>query len=81
MQQIIKMALLGKSYIEGLFQREEGQDVFEYILIVAGISVVIIAIAAVTVPDLFDAVLEALCNAINGIPGMDIADCAGLGGS
>ena len=63
----MNLARMVKGYIESLFNGEEGQDVFEYILIIAGISIVIIALAAVTVPGLFSAVLDALCNAINSI--------------
>lgn len=79
--QLINMALFVKSYVQNLFEREEGQDFFEYLLIIAGISLVILVAAAFTVPDLFDSVLEAVCNAINEVEGIDVGDCSTIGGS
>jgi Flp pilus assembly pilin Flp len=72
-----------KNRFLSLIQEEDGQDVFEYVLIIAGISVVIIAAGAIAVPGLFGSVVEALCNAIGGLEGMSsiTGDCATLGGT
>ena len=84
MQQLIKLALQGKSYVEGLFQQEDGQDLFEYILIIAGISLVMVVAAVIVVPDLFDAIVSALCDVVEADPpgglGLDVG-CDSLGGS
>ena len=75
---LINLALIARDYVQNLFDREEGQDFFEYLLIIAGISLVILVAAAITVPNLFDAVLEAVCEAIDGLPSVTI-DCTTIG--
>jgi Flp pilus assembly pilin Flp len=75
--QLINMAFFVKDYVRNLFEREEGQDFFEYLLIIAGISLVILVAAAFTVPDLFNEVLNGVCGAINGITGITV-DCSGI---
>jgi Flp pilus assembly pilin Flp len=70
--QFMSLALMAKSYIQTLFEREEGQDVFEYLLIIAGISVVIIAAGALAVPGLFGDVVDGLCTAIDNLDGISI---------
>jgi Flp pilus assembly pilin Flp len=59
-----------------LLREEEGQDVFEYVLIIAGISVVIVAAGALAVPGLFEDVVNALCEAIRDNI-IDTMDCSG----
>jgi Flp pilus assembly pilin Flp len=60
---LIKLAFIAKTHVQFLFENEEGQDFFEYLLILAGITLAIL-LAAVTVPDLFDSVLAAVCSGI-----------------
>ena len=80
MLSLIQMALLGKSYVENLFQREEGQDLFEYILIIAGISLIMVVAAVIVVPSLFDEVVQAMCEVLQSITGLGGISCPGGGG-
>jgi Flp pilus assembly pilin Flp len=78
----MSLAMMARNYIQNLFTQEDGQDVFEYLLIIAGISVVIIAAGAIAVPGLFGDVVDGLCTAINGMDGsggIQIADCTDVG--
>ena len=63
-------AILDK--IDSLLNDESGQDVFEYVLIIGGISVLVLTAAVFTVPELFDGVITSVCNAINGIDGITV---------
>lgn len=53
--------------IVALLNDDSGQDVFEYVLIVGGISAAIIIVGAVAVPGLFNTVVTGVCGAINAI--------------
>jgi len=53
--------------IVALLNDESGQDVFEYVLIVGGISAAIIIAGAIAVPGLFNDVVDGVCGAIDSI--------------
>jgi Flp pilus assembly pilin Flp len=62
--------------VVALLREESGQDTFEYLLIIGGISVAVIAIAAFAAPGLFGNIVIAVCEAIqNEIPGMGGIGC------
>jgi Flp pilus assembly pilin Flp len=44
---------------------ESGQDIFEYVLIIGGVTLAIIVAAAITVPELFSSVADGVCGAID----------------
>ena len=51
----------------GILRSEKAQDTFEYLLIIGGISVAIIAGVVVAVPGLRTGVISGVCNAINTV--------------
>jgi Flp pilus assembly pilin Flp len=70
-----------KNALRSLHQDERAQDAFEYLLVIGGVSVAIIV--AMTTPigtTLIDAVIVAVCNAIDLVggvsAGLEIDGCA-----
>ena len=53
---------------------DRAQDAWEYLLVVGGVSVVIIA-AMIAVPGLTDKLITAVCNAIRSIPNLTTMSC------
>ena len=65
MQQVITQQRFGLlKLVQGLFRREEGQDMIEYALLAALISIVAIAIIILVGPYL-DNLFEDVINALN----------------
>ncbi len=76
------MVMYGLAYLRAKFGSlhadERGQDAFEYLLVIGGVSVaVILAVATPIGGTVIDAVIAGVCTAIDSIPGMTI-DCSSL---
>lgn len=54
------------SYVRSLISEETGQDGFEYLLVVGGVSVAIV-VAMAAVPGLTTGLVAAVCAAINTV--------------
>jgi Flp pilus assembly pilin Flp len=56
--------------IVSLLNDEGGQDVFEYVIIIGGVSVVVIAVLAAGAPGLMNSVIDGVCAAVDtAVPG------------
>ena len=56
-----------RAAIASLFSEEGGQDTFEYMLIIGGVTVAVIAAIVLAAPGLLSQVITGVCNAIQGI--------------
>ena len=56
-----------KARVLGLIQNEDGVVAWEYLLVIAGVSVAIIFAIALAAPGLIGAVLTATCSAIDTV--------------
>ena len=62
-----------QSLLAALHRDERGQDVFEYLLIIGGVSVaIILAIATPVGTTLTNAVIDGVCSAVDTIPNMTV---------
>jgi Flp pilus assembly pilin Flp len=66
MEELQGMQLLSylKDRVMALLREEDGQDGFEYLLVIGGVSVVLIAAIATAAPGLIGQVITGTCNAI-----------------
>jgi Flp pilus assembly pilin Flp len=65
--------VIGARNFLGTFHKDtRAQDAFEYLLVVGGVSVAIV-VAMTTAPGLTDALVDGVCNAIDGV--VDVGDC------
>jgi Flp pilus assembly pilin Flp len=65
-----------KSLLGALHRDERGQDAFEYLLVIGGVSVaVILAIATPVGGAMVNAVIAGVCTAISTIPHMTVTAC------
>ena len=58
-----------------LISEEGGQDTFEYMLIIGGVTVAVIAAIAIAAPSLLNAIKSGVCTAVATIPGMTSVSC------
>ena len=73
---MVQLLWLIRDKVLSFVRDERGQDVFEYLLIIGGVSVmVILAIATPVGATLINAVITGVCSAISTIPGMDAVAC------
>ena len=56
-----------------LVREEGGQDTFEYMLIIGGVTVAVILAVALAAPNLLDAVKTGVCKAVNTINNMGVS--------
>lgn len=75
----LPMAVATFSYLRSLLaaihRDERAQDVFEYLLVIGGVSIVIVAaVATGWGEDLIDALILGICNAIDAV--IDVGTCA-----
>ena len=72
-----------KTYAQSFIQDQKGVVAFEYLLVLAGITVAVIFAVAFAAPGLIDAVIGATCAGMNtilpaGALGAGAIDCATL---
>ena len=63
----MRLISLIREQIVSLFRDESGQDTFEYLLIIGGVTVAVIFAVAVASPSLIKAVINGVCSAIGNI--------------
>ena len=56
-----------KTYVQSFIQNQKGVVAWEYLLVIAGVSVAIIFAVAVGAPSMTSAVLNGTCSAINTV--------------
>jgi Flp pilus assembly pilin Flp len=64
-----------RTRFQNLYRNEKGAIAFEYLLVLAGVSVAIISTVALAVPDFTDAVIAGTCGAIDAL-GTVTMDCS-----
>lgn len=70
---MLKLFVRIKDTIRTIREEQSGQDAFEYLLVIGGVSVaVILAIATPIGGAVIDAVLTGTCAAIDGLPNMTV---------
>ncbi len=57
-------------------QDKKGAVAFEYVLIIGGVSVVVIGLLAAGAGAMFPQLIETVCGAIKGLPGLSAMDCS-----
>ena len=69
-----------KDRVQSFLQDQKGVVAWEYLLVIAGVSVAIIFAISFAAPSLTTAVVEATCEGINNIlpTASEIADCSDL---
>jgi Flp pilus assembly pilin Flp len=73
---MVQILWLVRDKLLSFLREEKGQDVFEYLLIIGGVSVMVILAIATPVGDtLIDAVISGVCSAISTIDGMTGVSC------
>jgi hypothetical protein len=63
---VIQTLSIMLTFVTGFIKEEIAQDGFEYLLVVGGVSVAIVA-AMIAVPGLTDSLVTAVCTAISGV--------------
>jgi Flp pilus assembly pilin Flp len=64
---MVQTLWLIRDKVLSFLKSERAQDTFEYVLIIGGISVAVIAAVVLAAPNLMDQVIDGACNAINTI--------------
>jgi len=73
---MVQILWLIRDKVLSFLKSEAGQDTFEYVLIIGGISVAVIAAVALASPSLMSGIIEGTCTAISAkIPAMGTLDC------
>ena len=73
---MVQILWLVRDKVLSFLREEKAQDVFEYLLIIGGVSVmVILAVATPVGATLINAVITGVCSAISTIPGMEAVAC------
>ena len=62
-----------RNAIASLLTEESGQDTFEYMLIIGGVTVAVILAIAVAAPSLLNSVKTGVCKAVNTINNMGVS--------
>ncbi len=71
---MVTLVAYGLAKVLGNLRGEGGQDAFEYLLIVGGVSVAVIAAVALATPGLIGPVIDGTCAAIDTVlPGPALA--------
>ncbi|MBM3926537.1 MAG: hypothetical protein FJ320_11275 [SAR202 cluster bacterium] len=73
---MVKLVAFGVAKLFGKLRGEDAQDAFEYLLIVGGVGVAVVAAVVLATPGLIDPVIDGTCNAISAIPGFAGMECA-----
>ena len=63
----MQLIRLIRDQLFSLVREESGQDTFEYLLIIGGVTVAVIFAVAVASPSLIKAVINGVCSAIGNI--------------
>jgi Flp pilus assembly pilin Flp len=66
---MVQILWLVRDKVLSFLRDTRAQDTFEYVLIIGGITVAVIAAVAIAAPTLMDGVLGGVCTAINGVDG------------
>jgi hypothetical protein len=62
------------AYIHSFLADDRAQDAFEYVLVIGGVTVaVLVAIVTPVGTALINAVVDGVCTAIDGLPGITVA--------
>jgi Flp pilus assembly pilin Flp len=64
---MVQLLWLVRDRVLGFLREERAQDTFEYILIIGGISVAVIAAVVLVAPSLMDQVVYGVCKAVETI--------------
>jgi Flp pilus assembly pilin Flp len=64
---MVQILWLVRDKVLSFLKHERAQDTFEYLLIIGGISVVLIAAMVLAVPSIMDSVIYGVCLAIKGV--------------
>ena len=62
-----------RNAIASLLTEESGQDTFEYMLIIGGVTVAVILAIALAAPNLLDSIKSGVCKAVNTINSMNVS--------
>jgi hypothetical protein len=73
---MVKLVALGLAKVLGKLRGEKAQDAFEYVLIVGGVSVAVVA-AVTVITGLAQPMIDATCNGIATLPGLEGMECGG----
>lgn len=70
---MVQILTLFRDMVLGFLGEERAQDTFEYVLIIGGITVAVIAAVVLAAPSLMDEVLYGVCGAVQTVVGS--VDC------
>jgi Flp pilus assembly pilin Flp len=73
---MVQILWLIRDKVLSFLKSERAQDTFEYVLIIGGISVVVIAAVALASPSMMEGVIDGVCAAITAtIPAVGTLNC------